>query len=51
MDMDLRWPWSHKHDIPVERCLSSDGKVLPVSANADPSFFGAGQLRAGYIQL
>lgn len=33
-------------------CLSSDGKALTVSvSNADPSFFGAGQLRADYIRL
>ena len=33
-------------------CLSSDGKVLTVSVSSqDPSFFGAGQLQADYIQL
>jgi len=33
-------------------CLSSDGKVLTVSVmNADPPFFGTGQVRADYIRL
>ncbi len=33
-------------------CLSSDGKVLTVSAiNSDPPFFGADELRSDYIQL
>jgi hypothetical protein len=33
-------------------CLSSDGKVLTVSVmNADPSFFGTGQIRADFIRL
>jgi hypothetical protein len=33
-------------------CLSSDGKVLTISVmNADPPFFGAGQVRADYIRL
>ena len=33
-------------------CLSSDGKALTVSVmNADPPFFGAGQVRADYIRM
>ena len=33
-------------------CLSSDGKALTVSvSSADPSYIGAGQLTADYIQL
>jgi hypothetical protein len=33
-------------------CLSSDSKALTVSvSSADPSFLGAGQLAADYIQL
>jgi hypothetical protein len=33
-------------------CLSSDGKVLTVSAfNTDPAFLGAGQFGSDYIQL
>jgi hypothetical protein len=33
-------------------CLSNDGKALTVSVmNADPSFFGAGQVRADYIRM
>jgi hypothetical protein len=33
-------------------CLSSDGKVLTVSVmNADPSFFGTGQVRSDFIRL